>query len=234
MDSIKRSPDLEITTLSPSDLQRPAQPAFLEERADAALLTGLLEQEGKKGSWRTACRLLEEFGDLAGLASADEAALARAGLGAQAATSLIRARRLAIAILGAEARRRPVLSSWSALVDYLRADLSHAPREHFRVLYLDKRNLLLREEHRAEGTVDHAPVYVREVVRRALELSASALILAHNHPSGDPAPSRADIEMTRRIVDGARLFDILVHDHVVIGREGIQSFRALGLIGERP
>ncbi|MNE68303.1 hypothetical protein D3C80_1639560 [compost metagenome] len=113
---------------------------------------------------------------------------------------------------------------------YLRAALAHAPREQFRTLYLNKRNILIREEMRADGTVDHAPVYPREVVRRALELSASALILVHNHPSGDPTPSRADIEMTRRVIDAARVFDIEVHDHVIVGREGTKSFRALGLM----
>ncbi|MFK4057458.1 MULTISPECIES: RadC family protein [Brevundimonas] len=125
---------------------------------------------------------------------------------------------------------RPSISSWTALLAYVRGALAHEPREQFRVLYLDKRNILMREEHRADGTVDHAPVYVREVVRRALELSASAMILVHNHPSGDPTPSRADIEMTRRVIEAARVFDIQVHDHVVVGREGEQSFRALGLI----
>lgn len=116
------------------------------------------------------------------------------------------------------------------MLAYVRGALAREPREQFRVLYLDKRNILMREEHRADGTVDHAPVYVREVVRRALELSASAMILVHNHPSGDPTPSRADIEMTRRVIEAARVFDIQVHDHVVVGREGEQSFRALGLI----
>jgi len=205
----------------------------MEAPEEVELLAALLAGESEDVRRQEAGSLLMAFGDLARLVASDEAALAHAGLGPRARVRVIQARKLAVAMLGIEARRRPVLSSWSALVAYLRADLAHAPREQFRVLYLDKRNILMREEHRAEGTVDQAPVYVREVVRRALELSASALILAHNHPSGDPAPSRADIEMTRRIIDGARLFDILVHDHVVVGREGVQSFRALGLIGDR-
>ena len=108
--------------------------------------------------------------------------------------------------------------------------MAHRPREQFRVLYLDRRNLLLKDEWVADGTVDHAPVYPREVVRRALELSASAMILVHNHPSGDPAPSRADIEMTRKVVDAARVFGLDVHDHLVVGREGTASFKSLGLI----
>ena len=123
-----------------------------------------------------------------------------------------------------------MITSWGALLAYVRVSLAHQPREQFRALFLDRRNHLLRDELTAEGTVDHAPVYPREVVRRALELSASALILVHNHPSGDPTPSRADIEMTRKIVDAARLFSIQVHDHLVVGREGTASFKSLGLI----
>lgn len=229
-----RPPETELKAEDRAGRRPSSRPTTLEKTQEADLLTDLLDEEGRKLSRRTADRLLREFGDLAGLASADEAALERAGLGSRAVSRLTGARMLAVAMLAADARRRPVLSSWTALLAYLRADLAHAPREQFRVLFLDKRNLLIREEHRAEGTIDHAPVYVREVVRRALELSASALILAHNHPSGDPTPSRADIEMTRKIVEAARVFDITVHDHVVIGREGVQSFRALGLIGERP
>lgn len=183
-----------------------------------------------EGGRAAAAGLLREFGGLAGVSAADPSALARAGLTVRAAAEIGRARSLALAMARAEACRRPVLSSWTALITYLRATMAHAPREQFRVLYLDKRNILMREEHLAHGTVDHAPVYVREVVRRALEMSASAMILAHNHPSGDPTPSQADIDMTRRIIDAASVFDIQVHDHVIVGREGNQSFRALGLI----
>lgn len=207
-----------------------AAPAPQDE--DIELLAALLDRRARPGeaARREAGRLIGAFGGLAGVASADEAALSRAGMAARAAADLRRTRALAEAMARTEACCRPVLSSWSALTAYLRTALAHGPREQFRVLYLDKRNILLREELRADGTVDHAPVYVREVVRRALELSASALILAHNHPSGDPTPSCADIEMTRRIVDAARIFDIQVHDHVVVGREGTQSFRSLGLL----
>ena len=122
------------------------------------------------------------------------------------------------------------MSSFTALIAYVRTALAHLPREQFRVLYLDRRNILLRDEWVAEGTVDHAPVYPREVVRRALEVSASALILVHNHPSGDPTPSRADIDMTRKVVEAARVFGLQVHDHLVVGREGNASFKALGLL----
>jgi DNA repair protein RadC len=175
--------------------------------------------------------LLEIFGSAAAVVAAEPCELARvAPLGATTITELKLLRRLSIRLARSEACRRPVLSSWSALLDYVRSALAHEPREQFRTLYLDRKNILLRDEFRADGTVDHAPVYPREIVRRALELSASALILVHNHPSGDPTPSRADIEMTRQIVDAARVFNLQVHDHLVIGRQGTASFRQLGLI----
>lgn len=202
-----------------------------EASAELDLLSALLRCGTAVECGRAvAAGLLREFGGLAGVSAADSSALIRAGLTGRAAAAIGRARSLAVAMARVEACRRPVLSSWAALVAYLRATMAYAPREQFRVLYLDKRNILMREEHLAHGTVDHAPVYVREVVRRALEMSASAMILAHNHPSGDPAPSQADIEMTRRIIEAARVFDIQVHDHVIVGREGSQSFRALGLM----
>lgn len=198
---------------------------------DIDLLAGLIARSLRPPAARdVAASLIDAFGGLAGVAAADEAALRRGGLAKAAVADLGRVRALGIAMAREEACQRPVLSSWSALFAYLRAALAHAPREQFRTLYLDKRNILIRAEWRADGTVDHAPVYPREVVRRALELSASALILVHNHPSGDPTPSRADIDMTRKIVDAARVFDIEVHDHVIVGREGTKSLRALGLM----
>lgn len=136
------------------------------------------------------------------------------------------ARRLA---KGAVAKR-PVLSSWTSVLDYCRAAMAFAEREQFRLLFLDKRNALIADEVQGTGTVDHTPVYPREVVRRALELSASALILVHNHPSGDPTPSAADIKMTRDIAEIAKPLGILVHDHIIVGREGHASFKGLRLI----
>ncbi|OHC91728.1 MAG: hypothetical protein A2792_00305 [Sphingomonadales bacterium RIFCSPHIGHO2_01_FULL_65_20] len=175
--------------------------------------------------------LLAAFGSVASVVAADPPELARAArLDATTITDLKMLGRLSVRLARSEACRRPVLSSWSALVAYVRSALAHEPREQFRTLYLDKKNILLRDEFRAEGTVDHAPVYPREVIRRAIELSASALILVHNHPSGDPAPSQADIEMTRQIIDAARVFGLQVHDHLVIGRQGTASFKQLGLI----
>ena len=173
--------------------------------------------------------LIDEFGSLPQVLAASPAALRRFVRPA-AAARLVLARDLAQRLLRAPLRERPVLSSWSALVDYLRAGLAGRSRERFHVLYLDKKNRLIRDEIEGEGTVDHAPVYPREILRRALELDASALILAHNHPAGDPTPSSADVEMTRQVVEAARALRINVHDHVVVGGEGVASFRALGLL----
>ena len=124
---------------------------------------------------------------------------------------------------------RATLTSFSAVLDYCRARMAHAERESFRVLFLDKRNRLIRDEEQAEGTVDHVPVYPREVVRRALELSATALILVHNHPSGDPTPSQADVKMTRDVAAAASTVGIAVHDHLIVGKDGHSSLKGLGL-----
>ncbi|MHA7899529.1 MAG: RadC family protein [Henriciella sp.] len=125
---------------------------------------------------------------------------------------------------------RPVISSWSALLAYVRQQLQHETREQFRVLFLDRKNQLISDELMGQGTVDHAPVYPREIARRALELSASALILVHNHPSGDPTPSRTDIDITREIVDALAPFEITVHDHLIAAKHGVTSFKTEGLI----
>jgi DNA repair protein RadC len=125
---------------------------------------------------------------------------------------------------------RPVLASWEALIDYCSAAMARAEKEEFRVLFLDRKNVLVADEVLATGTIDHTPVYPREIVKRALEIGASALILVHNHPSGDPTPSRADIEMTRAVQDAVRPLKITVHDHVVVGRSGHASLKALGLL----
>ena len=115
-------------------------------------------------------------------------------------------------------------------LDYCRAAMGFEAREQFRILFLDKKNRLIADEVQQRGTVDHTPVYVREVVKRALELSASAIILVHNHPSGDPTPSRADIDMTRQIVDAARPLGVTIHDHIIVGRDQVASFRGLRLM----
>jgi DNA repair protein RadC len=126
--------------------------------------------------------------------------------------------------------KRPVLSSWSSVLDYCRMAMAFAEREQFRILFLDKKNMLIADEVQQTGTVDHTPVYPREVMRRALELSASAIILVHNHPSGDPTPSGADMRMTRELVDIAKPLGVAIHDHIIVGRDGHASFRSLGLI----
>ena len=136
------------------------------------------------------------------------------------------ARRLALE----EASERPVIASWDKLIAYCRIAMGHERVEQFRLLFLDKKNRLIADELQQRGTVDHTPVYPREVVKRALELGASALILVHNHPSGDPTPSKADIQMTREVQDAAEKLGIAVHDHVVIGRGGHNSFKSLGLL----
>jgi len=125
---------------------------------------------------------------------------------------------------------KPAISSWTALIDYCAAAMARNPTEEFRVLFLDRKNVLIADEVQSRGTVDHAPVYPREIVKRALQLEASSLILVHNHPSGDPSPSRADIEMTREIVAAAKALKIAVHDHLVIGRGAHASFKSLGLL----
>jgi DNA repair protein RadC len=127
-------------------------------------------------------------------------------------------------------RKQTVLSSWSSVLDYCRNTMAFADKEQFRVLFLDKRNQLIADEVQQTGTADHTPVYPREVVKRALELSATALIVVHNHPSGDPTPSRADIQMTQSIVEVARPLGIAVHDHIIVGKEGHASFKGLRLI----
>ena len=125
---------------------------------------------------------------------------------------------------------RPAFSSWTALLDYCTAAMARVANEEFRVLFLDRKNMLIADEVRNRGTVDHTPVYPREIVKPALELSASSIILVHNHPSGDPTPSKADIAMTREVVTAARTLGIAVHDHLVIGRGGHASFKSLGLL----
>ncbi|MBX9463183.1 MAG: DNA repair protein RadC [Aquamicrobium sp.] len=126
--------------------------------------------------------------------------------------------------------RRPVLGSWAQVIDYCRAAMAFEPREQFRILFLDKKNVLIADEVQQSGTVDHTPVYPREVMRRALELSATAIILVHNHPSGDPTPSRADIEMTKTIIETGKPLGVIVHDHIIVGRNGHASLKGMQLI----
>jgi DNA repair protein RadC len=175
--------------------------------------------------------LLKTFGSFAEVIAAPAARLNEvAGVGEAVIAELKIVQAAAHRFLRGELTERRVLSSWSAVLDYCRAAQAFAEKEQFRVLFLDKRNQLIADEVQQEGTVDHTPVYPREVVKRALELSATAVILVHNHPSGDPTPSSADIQMTAAIVDAARPFAIAVHDHIIVGRAGHASLKALKLM----
>lgn len=175
--------------------------------------------------------LLHEFGGIAGLLTADAEAIARVpGMGETSVAALKIAHAAALRLLRGEVAARPVLANWQALLDYLRADMAHHAIERVRVLHMNSRNMLIRDELMQEGSVDEAPVYVREVIRRAIDLGSAAIILVHNHPSGDPAPSRADIELTRNVVEAGKRLGIAVHDHIIIGTEGHSSLRSMGLI----
>jgi DNA repair protein RadC len=175
--------------------------------------------------------LLEKFGSFAEVIAAPEARLAEVkGLGDAGVTELKIVQAAASRLLRGAVKKRPVLSSWSTVLDYCRSAQAFADREQFRVLFLDKRNQLIADELQQTGTVDHTPVYPREVVKRALELSATAIVLVHNHPSGDPTPSRADVAMTQQIVAVASPLGIAVHDHIIVGRDGHASLKGLKLI----
>ncbi|WP_417231479.1 RadC family protein [Brevundimonas sp.] len=222
-------------------LRERARAAGLSHLPDYELLELFLFRSLPRGDVKPIAKtLLARFGSLAAvLAAPVEAIVAvkaedsrgkRTGLGVETALDLTALHEVARRIALEEPAKRPVISSWTALLAYVRLALQHEPREQFRALYLDNRNQLILDEIQNRGTVDHAPVYPREVVRRALELSAKAMILVHNHPSGDPTPSRADIEMTRQVVTAAHALGLEVHDHLVVGREGVASFKQLGLM----
>jgi DNA repair protein RadC len=175
--------------------------------------------------------LLARFGDLAGVLAAPPARIAEVeGAGPSVAQDMKVAHALLSRAQRAEIRQRTVVSSWSQLVNYCRTNMAHEPREQFRVLFLDVKNQLIADEVLNEGTIDHAPVYPREIARRSLELSAGAVILVHNHPSGDPKPSAQDVAITRDIVAALDAISVRVHDHLIIGRNGQTSFKGQGLL----
>ena len=175
--------------------------------------------------------LIATFGSFAEVVGAPRARLvAMKGLGEAAVNELKIVHAAAQRLAKGELRKRPVLSSWGNVLDYCRTAMAFSDKEEFRLLFLDKRNQLIADEVQQRGTVDHTPVYPREVVKSALELSATALILVHNHPSGDPTPSRADIQMTQAIIDVAKPLGIAVHDHIIVGKEGHASLKGLKLI----
>lgn len=214
-----------------------ARQKFLSVGADALADYELLELVlqivlPRKDTKPIAKDLIQKFGSFSGVFGAPPARLAEVkGLGEISGTNL--------KIIQAAAQRfardrmvpdMPVLGSWTALIDYCHAQMAFNNVEQFRILFLDKKNRLIADEVQQTGTVDHAPVYPREVIKRSLELSATALILVHNHPSGDPTPSSADVQMTRQINDIARPLGITVHDHIVIGKSGHASMKGLKLI----
>jgi DNA repair protein RadC len=175
--------------------------------------------------------LIARFGSFAEVVAAPRQRLGEIeGLGEAAIAEIKIVQAAANRLARGEAKKRTVLSSWSAVLDYCRTVMAFSDKEQFRVLFLDKRNQVIADEVQQTGTVDHTPVYPREVVKRALELSATAVILVHNHPSGDPTPSRADIQMTQSIVEIAKPLGISVHDHIIVGKEGHASFKGLKLI----
>lgn len=175
-------------------------------------------------------QLIERFGGFGRLLSADHEALEREGLTEGQVAALKIAQASALRLLRSEIAEQPILGSWQALLDYLHADMAHLAVERVRVLFLDSKNRLIRDEPMWEGSVDESAVYVREIVRRALDYQATGLIVVHNHPSGDPKPSPQDIAITKDIADAARHLRITLHDHVIVGRTGHASLRALGLI----
>jgi DNA repair protein RadC len=200
--------------------------------ADYELLEFLLFGAKPRGDAKPLAKaLLARFGSLAGVLAASPLELATvAGMGDASIAALKvvpeAARRLALE----ELSESPVIGSWDKLLAYCRIAMGHEKVEQFRLLFLDRKNRLIADEMQQHGTIDHTPVYPREVVKRALELGASALILVHNHPSGDATPSKADIAMTREIQEAASALGIAIHDHIVIGRAGQQSFKSLGLL----
>jgi DNA repair protein RadC len=209
---------------------------FTEGGADAVpdyeLLEMLLYRAVRRGDTKPLAKaLLKRFGDLNHVLAAPPARLREvAGVGDQVIFEIKLMEAVGHRMARARVLKKPVLSSWDALLQYCQAAMAHRDIEQFRVLYLDRKNILVADEAQAEGTVDHVPVYPREVVKRALELNASALILVHNHPSGDPTPSRSDIEMTYAIRDAAEVLGLVLHDHLVIGKARELSFRAEGYL----
>jgi DNA repair protein RadC len=212
-------------------LRRRLIDAGAENLPDYELLEVILFASNPRGDVKPLAKaLLEQFGGFAELLSADPDTLAGAGLGLAGIAALKSVREAALRLMQSGLRERPVVNSWDKLIDYCKACIAHGKVEEFHILFLDRKNALIKHERQQRGTVDHTPVYTREVVKRALELSASALILVHNHPSGDPSPSKADIAVTKDIIRATDPLGVRVHDHLIIGRGGHTSLRDLGVI----
>lgn len=175
--------------------------------------------------------LVSRFGSFAAAIAAEPARLLEVkGVSEAVVTEFKIIQAASLQLAQGKVMKKPAIASWSALLDYCRASMAYGTTEQFRILFLDRKNILIADEIQQKGTVDHTPVYPREIVKRALELSASALILVHNHPSGDPTPSQSDIDMTKKIAETAKPLGISVHDHLVIGKDGHVSFKSLGLL----
>jgi DNA repair protein RadC len=203
-----------------------------EHLPDYELLELILFSARPRGDVKPlAKRLLKEFGGFDRVIYAEEAELRRIDEVGDAAISALKTIRIAAQrLLKAEIAERPVIQSWTALMDYCRLSMGKNKIEEFRVLFLNHKHILIADEVLQRGTVDHTPVYPREILKRALELSASAIILLHNHPSGDPTPSKADIDMTRKVIEAASAVNITVHDHIIVSETGTYSFKSYGLI----
>jgi DNA repair protein RadC len=199
---------------------------------DYELLEMILFRAIKRGDTKPIAKaLMARFGSFAEVISAEpERLLEVKGVGPAVATELKLIQAAALRLTRGQVINRPVLASWNAIIEYCRAAMAFNEIESFRLLFVDKRNQLIADEVQQSGTVDHTPVYAREVIKRALELTATAIIMVHNHPSGDPTPSMADIDMTKKIIAAGNALGILVHDHIIIGRKGHVSFRNLQLI----
>ena len=205
--------------------------AGAESLPDYELLEMLLFAANPQGDMKPAAKaLLANFGGFCQVMSADPGALSEAGLGLAGIAAIRSVREAALRLMRLELQERPVVGSWDKLIDYCNAQVAHNKVEEFHILFLDRKNVLIKHERQQRGTVDHTPVYPREVVKRALDLGATALILVHNHPSGDPTPSKADIAVTKDIKKAATPLGIVLHDHIIIGRNGHLSLRELGEI----
>lgn len=202
--------------------------ALLDHELVEYLLALTIKRQDTK---KLAKQLIADFGGFGALMSADAGTIQRiSGLSEVSVAALKIAQASALRLLKSEVVQRPVLGSWQALLDYLRADMAHLAIERVRVLFLNGRNMLIRDEAMWEGSVDESAVHVREIMRRALDCQATALIIVHNHPSGDPSPSAQDIRLTKELIEAGKHMRIDVHDHVIVGAKGHSSLRALGLI----
>jgi DNA repair protein RadC len=203
-----------------------------ESLADYEVLEFLLFSANPRSDTKpTAKKLISSFGSLAGVFTASAAELAgKGGLSDTAIGAIKIVEEASGRLIKTRIENRDVLSNWQAVLDYCQRELGNAQTEEFHLLFLDKRNRLIAAEQQQHGTVDHTPVYIREVIKRTLELGATAIILVHNHPSGDPSPSQGDIKMTQEIIQASKPLNIEIHDHLIIGRSGHFSFRGEGLI----